>query len=190
MEYVRGEDLRSLLKREQQLAPPDAIALVTGVAAGIEFAHRAGVLHRDLKPENVLLPASGIGPKVLDFGVATIADSETGNFQTLTHRGTIVGTPAYMAPEQLRGERVDERADVYSLAVLTYEVLTGRLPFGAGSIVEIGIKQTDLTGQLDVTGVPAAILPVLMKALSVARDDRPASAAAFASALAEPSAHS
>ena len=190
MEYVRGEDLRSLLKREQQLAPPDAIALVTGVAAGIEFAHRAGVLHRDLKPENVLLPASGIGPKVLDFGVATIADSETSNFQTLTQRGTIVGTPAYMAPEQLRGERVDERADVYSLAVLTYEVLTGRLPFGAASIVEIGIKQTDLTGQLDVTGIPAPILPALMKALSVARDDRPASAAAFASALAEPSAHS
>ncbi len=85
---------------------------------------------------------------------------------------------------------MDERADVYSLAVLTYEVLTGRLPFGAGSIVEIGIKQTDLTGQVDVTGVPAALLPVLMKALSVARDNRPASAAAFASALAGPSAHS
>ena len=190
MEYVRGEDLRSLLKREQQLAPPNAIPLVAGIAAGIEFAHRAGVLHRDLKPENVLLPDSGIGPKVLDFGVATIADSETANFQTLTHGGTIVGTPAYMAPEQLRGERVDERADVYSLAVVTFEILTGRLPFGAGSIVEIGIKQTDLTGQVDVSGVPATLLPVLMKALSLARDERPASAAAFASALSAPSAQS
>ena len=190
MEYVRGEDLRSLLKREEQLAPADAISLVSGIAAGIDFAHRAGVLHRDLKPENVLLPASGLGPKVLDFGVATITGVESNNFQTLTHRGTIVGTPAYMAPEQLRGERVDERADVYSLAVLTYEILTGRLPFGAGSIVEIGIKQTDLTGQLNVAGVPAALLPVLIKALSLARDERPASAAAFASALSAPSAHS
>jgi serine/threonine-protein kinase len=142
-----------------------------------------------LKPENVLLPDSGIGPKVLDFGVATIADSEATEFQTLTHRGTVVGTPAYMAPEQLRGERVDERADVYSLAVMTYEVLTGRLPFGAGSLVEIGIKQADLAGQLDVTGVPAPLLPMLIKALSLARDDRPASAAAFASALGAPSAH-
>lgn len=189
MEYVRGEDLRSLLKREQHLAPADAIQLVNAVAAGVDYAHRAGVLHRDLKPENVLLPDSGIGPKVLDFGVATIADSEATEFQTLTHRGTVVGTPAYMAPEQLRGERVDERADVYSLAVMTYEVLTGRLPFGAGSLVEIGIKQADLAGQLDVTGVPAPLLPMLIKALSLARDDRPASAAAFASALGAPSAH-
>ena len=189
MEYVRGEDLRSLLKREQLLAPADAIQLVNAVAAGIDYAHRAGVLHRDLKPENVLLPASGIGPKVLDFGVATIADSEGTELQTLTHRGTIVGTPSYMAPEQLRGERVDERADVYSLGVMTYEILTGRLPFGAGSLVEIGIKQADLSGQLDVTGVPPPLLPILMQTLSLARDDRPPSAAAFANALGALSVH-
>jgi eukaryotic-like serine/threonine-protein kinase len=183
MEYVRGEDLRSVLRREGPLNPARAIALIGSVAAGIDFAHRAGVLHRDLKPENILLPDSGIGPKVLDFGVAKMTDAVAPEqSQTLTQGGTIIGTPAYMAPEQLRGESVDGRADVYSLAVLTFEALTGRLPFGAGSLVDIGIRHAG-GAQVNVEGVPAELAPALVRALALSRDQRPPTAAAFATSL-------
>ena len=184
MEYVRGEDLRSLLKREGRLSADRTIELIAGVAGAIEFAHRAGVLHRDLKPENILLPDSGLGPKVVDFGVAKITDTGTeSEGRTLTQGGTVIGTPAYMAPEQLRGESVDGRADVYSLAVLTYEALTGRLPFGGGSLVDIGIKQADGSGQVDLSEVPPATGAALIRALSLAREDRPTTAAAFANSI-------
>jgi len=184
MEYVRGEDLRAYLKREGRLAPERAIPLIESVAAGIDFAHRAGVLHRDLKPENILLPESGLGPKVLDFGVAkitnTAAENEGG---TVTQGATIVGTPAYMAPEQLRGEKIDGRADVFSLAVLTYEALTGRLPFGAGSFIDVGVKQNDSARQLNIDGLPPDLAPVLASALSLSRESRPATAGEFATSL-------
>jgi eukaryotic-like serine/threonine-protein kinase len=184
MEYVRGEDLRSLLKREGRLSVDRAIELVARIAGAIDFAHRAGVLHRDLKPENILLPDSGLGPKVVDFGVAKITDTAAeGGKHTLTHGGTIIGTPAYMAPEQLRGESVDARADVYSLAVLTYEALTGRLPFGGGSLVEIGIKQADGSDRVDFSDIPPGIAVPLARALSLSREQRPPSAAAFANSM-------
>ena len=184
MEYVRGEDLRSLLKRESRLSADRAIELVVAIAGAIEFAHRAGVLHRDLKPENILLPDSGLGPKVVDFGVAKITDTggDEGG-RTLTQGGTIIGTPAYMAPEQLRGDAVDARADVYSLAVLTYETLTGRLPFGGGSLVEIGIKQADGSERVDFSDIPPGIAVPLARALSLSREQRPQSAAAFANSM-------
>ena len=184
MEYVRGEDLRSVLERERQLSPARTLALVGSLAAGIDFAHRSGVLHRDLKPENILLPASEIGPKVLDFGVAKMIDTVGADqAQTLTQGGTIIGTPAYMAPEQLRGESVDGRADVYSLAVLTFEMLTGRLPFGAGSFLDIGIRQASGGACVDAKGVPPELVPALLSALSLARDERPATAVTFATSL-------
>ena len=107
--------------------------------------------------------------------------------QTLTQGGTIIGTPAYMAPEQLRGESVDGRADVYSLAVLTFEMLTGRLPFGAGSFLDIGIRQASGGACVDAKGVPPELVPALLSALSLARDERPATAETFATSLASPS---
>ena len=182
MEYVAGEDLRHLLKRMRTLTAHHTLSLIGGVADGVEAAHHAGVLHRDLKPENILLPASGIGPKVLDFGVAKMTDpSATDAGVTATHSGTVIGTPAYMAPEQLQGEPLDARADVYSLAVVAYETLTGRLPFGNGSFYDIGMKQA--SGRIDVTDLPSALAEPLTRALSMNRDDRPASAIAFADAL-------
>ncbi len=180
MEYVRGEDLRTRLSRGP-LAAADAIALLSAIAEGVEAAHREGVLHRDLKPENVLLPEHG-GPKVLDFGVAK-AMPQTGVDATLTASGTIVGTPAYMAPEQIRGERVDARTDVFSLAVMGYEMLTGRLPFGAGSFVDVAMRQTAETPAIDERGVPGKVSDVLRRALSYAREERQATALTLAREL-------
>jgi serine/threonine-protein kinase len=182
MEFVRGEDLRHLLKRERSLDGARTVELVSGIAAGVEAAHRAGILHRDLKPENILLPDAGTGPKVLDFGVAKLTDTPAGaNFAT--QGATIIGTPAYMAPEQLRGELLDVRADVYSLAALTFEMLTGRLPYGGGSFLDVGIRQAGGASQLAFDGVSPGMAAALRRALSLDREGRPGTAAALVESL-------
>ncbi|MDP1570653.1 MAG: protein kinase [Vicinamibacterales bacterium] len=182
MEFVRGEDFRGLLKRERRLEPGRLVPLLQAIAGGVQAAHDAGVLHRDLKPENVLLPASGAGPKVLDFGVAKVADGATDEVATFTAHATIVGTPAYMAPEQLRGGAIDVRADVYSLGVMTFEALTGTLPFGTGSLLDVGLQQASAAPS-GADALPAALAPLVMRALALDPDGRPATPAAFADAL-------
>jgi serine/threonine protein kinase len=177
MEHVRGEDLRARLTRGP-LGREEAALLLAAIADGVDAAHREQVLHRDLKPENILLPDTGGPPKVLDFGVAKLM-SPTAADGTLTGGGTIVGTPAYMAPEQLRGTSVDARADVYSLAVMAYEMLTGRLPFGSGSFVDVAVRQSD-EPPLEGIALPERTLDVLRRALSFEPTGRPSTASAFA----------
>jgi hypothetical protein len=181
MEFVPGEDLRHFLKREGRLETSRMAALLHGIAGGVEIAHKSGVFHRDLKPENILLPASGTGPKVVDFGVAKLATTGIGDGSTLSVAGTIVGTPAYMPPEQLRGEAVDARADVFSLGVMAYEMLTARLPYTGASLFDIGMKQVE--GRVDLSGIDPAIAPVIQQAIAYEKDKRPSSALAFADAL-------
>ncbi|HEX6161759.1 MAG TPA: protein kinase [Vicinamibacterales bacterium] len=181
MEFVPGEDLRHFLKREKQLDPARMCALMAGICGGVEIAHKAGIFHRDLKPENILLPESGTGPKVVDFGVAKLTSAGAGEGGTMSAVGTIVGTPAYMAPEQLRGEAVDARADVYSLGVMAYEMLTMRVPYQGASIFDIGMKQVE--GKVDVGGVPPSVGGVIVQAIAYEKEKRPASASALADAL-------
>jgi serine/threonine protein kinase len=186
MEFVTGEDLRRLLKRERQLVPGRAVELIDGIAAGVESAHKAGILHRDLKPENILLPESGTGPKVVDFGVAKLTVNAVGGVpvtSTITAAGTIIGTPAYMAPEQIRGEVVDGRADVFSLGVMAFEMLTGKLPYGSGSFIDVGLKQVAGPARLDIGTMPAGVAAVVRRAIAFDRDTRPPSPASFASEL-------
>jgi serine/threonine-protein kinase len=184
MEFVPGEDLRGLLKRERKLSADRMVSLMTGIAGGVDSAHKAGVFHRDLKPENILLPESGTGPKVVDFGVAKLTTSGPGGGH-LTTSGTIVGTPAYMAPEQLRGDAVDGRADVFSLGVMSYEMLTGNLPYGGGSFVEIGMKQAAGETKVDTEDLPPALAAIIRRAIAYARDARPASPLALSEELAD-----
>jgi GAF domain-containing protein len=184
MEYVPGEDLRRLMKREGPLELVRVTSLLSGIAGGVEAAHKAGIFHRDLKPENILLPESGIGPKVVDFGVAKMTDSTVAGTTTLTAGGTVVGTPAYMAPEQLRGSAVDGRADVFSLGVMTYEMLTGRLPFGSGSFIDIAMKQSESQASLDTTGLSSPVAGVLRCAMAIDREARPQSPMVLADELA------
>jgi tRNA A-37 threonylcarbamoyl transferase component Bud32 len=181
MEFVPGEDLRHFLKREGRLDAARMTALVAGIAGGVEIAHKSGIYHRDLKPENILLPEGGTGPKVVDFGVAKMTHAIGTDGGTLSVVGTIVGTPAYMSPEQLRGEAVDARADVFSLGVMAYEMLTARLPYAGASLFDIGMKQAE--GKIDMTGVPDELAGTIRSAIAYDKSARPEGAVAFAHAL-------
>ncbi|HET7695995.1 MAG TPA: protein kinase [Vicinamibacterales bacterium] len=190
MELIRGEDLRRVLQREGRLEPARAERILTAVCGAIEAAHQEGVLHRDLKPENILLPGGSVEAKVLDFGVAKLVeepthriDEERADLQsTLTMAGTIIGTPAYMAPEQLRAAKPGPRTDIFALGVIAYEMLTGDLPFGRGSLTDVVLAQA--RGARRLRDRDAAITPpvddAVMRALSMDPDARPSSAQAFA----------
>ena len=191
MELIRGEDLRRVLQREGRLDPSRAVQILTNVCAAVEAAHREGVLHRDLKPENILLPGSGVDAKVLDFGVAKVVLDEGRDGHVpgpdaptmVTVEGTIVGTPAYMAPEQLRGGALDARTDVFSLGVIAYEMLAGELPFGRGSLAEVVLAHA--RGVPPMRGlVPGGIERAVRIALDQDADRRPASPQALAHLLA------
>jgi len=121
MQYVDGETLREYLGRRGRLPIAEAVALVDGLAAAMGYAHGKGVTHRDLKPENVLVTPDG-RPVVTDFGIALIAGARRLTWRWLTSQ---IGTPDYMAPEQVQGERGDARTDVYALGVILFELLVG-----------------------------------------------------------------
>jgi predicted Ser/Thr protein kinase len=189
MELVRGEDLRRVLQREGRLEPARAIPLLSTVCAAIEAAHREGVLHRDLKPENILLPGGDTAVKVLDFGVAKVmadrAEAPTAPeaVTMVTAAGMIVGTPAYMAPEQFHGAPPDARTDVFSLGVIAYEMLSGELPFGRGSLADVVLSQARGVISMPDGTVPPALARAVLAALQTEPDRRPATPQAFAQLL-------
>ncbi len=190
MELVRGEDLRRVLQREGSLDTARAARILSAVCHAIEAAHREGVLHRDLKPENILLPGSGeVEAKVLDFGVAKLVgesseETKAGHDPTLTAAGSIIGTPAYMAPEQLRGATPDHRTDVFALGVIAYEMISGELPFSRGSLADVILAQDRGARRLSAAAaVPAPLDRVVMSALDMDPRRRPPSPQEFASAL-------
>jgi eukaryotic-like serine/threonine-protein kinase len=191
MEFVRGEDLRRVLVRESRLDPARAVRILSTVCGAIEAAHREGVLHRDLKPENIVLPAGDLDAKVLDFGIAKVtAADHTGAAvaspdaaTVLTVEGAVVGTPAYMAPEQLRGQAPDARADVFSLGVIAYEVLAGDLPFGRGTLADIVLAQARGLPRDGVHTLPPALARAIRAALEIDPDRRLPSPQAFAHLL-------
>ena len=129
MEYVEGQTLSALLKREGHLPPPRVARITRQIAAALDAAHRLGIIHRDLKPDNVLVTRDHEGNehvKVVDFGIARTA---AGSGQTVTVAGVSVGTPEYMSPEQFAGGELDVRSDIYSLGIVVYAMLTGAVPF-------------------------------------------------------------
>jgi serine/threonine protein kinase len=133
MEFVQGESLRSVLKRFGRLTPSKAIDLALQMCSGLKEAHAQGIVHRDLKPENVMIDVQG-NVKVMDFGIARSMEALT----LLT--GSMMGTPAYMAPEQAAGKAVDYRADIYALGLILYEMFTGDLPFQADNPLALVVK--------------------------------------------------
>jgi serine/threonine-protein kinase len=135
LEWADGEPLAEFVTRSGQLAPPLVAKIVEQIGAGLTAAHRAGIIHRDLKPANIMYDPVAQTAKLLDFGIAR--DAELNPEERLTRAGFFVGTIQYVAPETLSGELVKEQADVYSLATITYYLLTGCLPFNGKSPREL-----------------------------------------------------
>jgi serine/threonine protein kinase/TPR repeat protein len=181
MELVRGTTLDTILeKRKTSLNVRECLAIIAQAADGLEYAHSMGVIHRDIKPSNLIVSENGT-LKIMDFGIARVRGS-----QRLTRSGSIVGTLAYMAPEQLRGEEGDDSCDLYSLAIVLYEMLSGSPPFNAAS--EYDLMQAQINQKPDrltpkVQGLDPKIESALLKALSKKPDQRFPSTRAFSDAL-------
>ena len=182
MELVRGADLRQLLHdRGGRLSPQVAVHLAAQVADALHYAHENGLVHRDVKPGNIL--CDGDRARVADFGIAKAA---AGGEVDVTQDGAIVGTAAYLAPEQVRGLPVDRRADVYALGVVLYEMVCGRKPFEADNDLALAIQRLDrdpLRPRQVVAGIPRPLEDVILKAMAREPDDRFATAADLRTAL-------
>jgi TolB-like protein/tetratricopeptide (TPR) repeat protein/predicted Ser/Thr protein kinase len=178
MEMLEGEPLSARIGRGA-LPVREALEATLGILAALSALHRREVIHRDLKPQNVFLTPHGV--KLLDFGLARSVDTEIGNTASLlTRPGTIMGTPRYMAPEQLRGEEADPRTDLFAVAAILFEMLTGRAAFGGRTAAEV-FHATLHEHPPALAGSPcvAAVDLVVRRALSKPRDGRPASAEAM-----------
>jgi serine/threonine protein kinase len=135
MEFFEGISLKDYIKKTGILSLMQSLNIALQICDGLEAAHRQGVIHRDLKSQNVIIGSTN-QIKIIDFGLA-----RAGNLGGLTATGLIMGTPEYMAPEQVAGKSVDERADIYSLGIILYEMFTGRVPFTGDSAIAVGFKQ-------------------------------------------------
>jgi len=179
MEYVEGEALDAVLAREGPLDPERVVELAQQACAGLEHAHRQGVVHRDVKPANLLLRSDGI-LKVADFGIARPAEATR-----LTQAGTVLGTARYLAPEQAAGEPVTAAADLYSLGVVLYELLTGSPPYEVHALVELAADapRTIRPVRELAPAVPDAVEAAVMRCLARNPRYRPASAGELAADL-------
>jgi len=134
MEYVPGEDLKSSLRRMGPLSAGKAIFITKQICEGLAEAHKLGVVHRDLKPQNIMIDKEG-NARIMDFGIARSLRTKS-----ITDSGVMIGTPEYMSPEQVEGKKVDQRSDIYSLGVILYEMMTGRVPFEGDTAFSIALK--------------------------------------------------
>jgi serine/threonine protein kinase len=180
MEFVRGETLDKLSERLGPIAPDRAAYLIHHVLSALEHAHRAGVVHRDIKPANVMVTDEG-GIKIMDFGIARVLGAEQ---KTIDFR--LMGTPAYMSPEQVVGEEVDGRSDLYSVGVLFYRLLTGALPFRADTalgMLQRQIRDNPTAVHVHRPSLPAWCDQIVQRALAKTPADRFQSAEEFRDAL-------
>lgn len=179
MEFVDGIGLGEAMQRTGHFAPAAAVAIILQVLDALGAAHALGVVHRDVKPANVLLMANG-QVKVTDFGISRLDTSD------MTLDGTVIGTPAYMSPEQCRGEAVDLRSDLFSTGTILYELLSGARPFPGRNATEVSyllLNEDPRDIAEIVSGVPDGLIAALRRAMAKQRDARFASAPAMADAL-------
>ena len=161
MEYIEGQSCAEILREHGWLEVDDVLAVVLGACAGLDYAHRKGVVHRDVKPGNLLRAVDRV-LKLADFGIAKATEQSS-----ITQVGSVLGTAAYLAPEQGRGEEAGPAADIYALGVVTYQLLSGRLPFEGASLTELAIKQQrEAPARLDT--IVAAVGQELASAVEIA----------------------
>ncbi len=192
MEHLEGRNLGQLVRQDGPMAPTRAIAVLIQACGALEEAHQKGIIHRDLKPENIFLcKQGGIADyvKVLDFGLAKVTELEIApGSLILTQEGMVFGTPEFMSPEQAQGKALDPRSDVYSLAVILYELVTAKLPFEARSPMEfitlhVQAQPIPMSERAPDLTFPPGLDEVIHKAMAKNPDDRHQSAAEFAGAL-------
>jgi predicted Ser/Thr protein kinase len=170
MEFVEGDGLDKIVKKEERLPPEKALSIVEQVCMALAYAHKKGVIHRDIKPANIILQRNGT-IKLLDFGIAR---DETRSDATMTSTGTLVGTPPYMAPERFRGMTIDGRSDIFSVGVLLYQLVTGRLPFDAEypAVIEQILSFNPPVPSALVADCPASLDAIVVRALAKSPLDR------------------
>ncbi len=179
MEMIRGRNLREMFRQGRRPRASEAARIVSEVAAALDYAHSMGVVHRDIKPANVLITDKGT-VKIADFGVARLESSN------LTVEGQFIGTPNYMSPEQITGQPVDGRSDIFSLGVVLFELLTGIKPFAGKTMAEVTLNIVQKACPIPSTlqpGLPAAFNPILLKCLDKDPDQRFQSGADLAKVL-------
>jgi serine/threonine protein kinase len=182
MEYVPGRSLKEFLDGRHRLAPDLALRFGDALASALDAAHGKGIVHRDIKPANILVRDSDGIVKITDFGVARLSESD------LTRTGALVGSPAYMSPEQIRGAPVDARSDLFSLALVLYEALTSKRAFGGDDLAAVTyalVHETPAPVRHRVPDLPAGLDAFFERAFAKDPEDRYQDAAAFRAALAE-----
>ena len=185
MELIEGQSLREVMKQQGALSAEVAAEVTAQVCAALDEAHRQHIVHRDVKPDNITLNSTptGLRVKVLDFGIAKLRDETASH---LTQTGSVMGTPHYMSPEQCLGEELDARADIYSMGIVLYEMLCGRVPFNSPVSTAVVVQHVNQPPP-SLRSVNAAISPqveaVVLHALQKTRDARPPTAGSFARAL-------
>jgi serine/threonine protein kinase len=161
MEYIEGQSCAEILRDDGWVEVPEGISIIEQACEGLDYAHRHGVVHRDVKPGNLLRSREGV-VKLADFGIAKATEQSS-----ITQVGSVLGTAAYLAPEQARGEEAGPSADLYALGVVTYQLISGRLPYEASSLTELALKQQQEEPPMLDTLV-AAVGPELADAVAIA----------------------
>jgi serine/threonine protein kinase len=179
MEYVEGSDLGSLIERRGKYPIDDALRICIPIVEAMDYAHNRGVVHRDFKPSNVLIATDGV-PKVMDFGLAKLSHSSI-----VTMEGSLLGSPAFMSPEQARSETVETRSDIYAMGVTLYQLVTGKLPFEGELKRVLTQKIAGCQPSMDPleNQMPAALVHLIKQMLATDPDDRPATMKAISQAL-------
>src|SRR6185369_6875689 len=180
MEFVRGETLDSMIRQHGAMPCDQAVELFSMALKGIDHAHKMGIVHRDIKPANMMLTDTG-SIKVMDFGIARVLGTDR-----MTRAGHLIGTAEYMSPEQVRGEETDARSDIYSLGILLYEMLTGRVPFNSTSeyqLMRSQIEDAPAPPRTFSPNIPLGIEQAIMRALAKKREARYQSASEFRKSL-------